>query len=68
VYWYSNTEVYLSKNKLKHNKNIKNRLKRCEDILNKKIMNYKPVNDLVFVVHGMAQKLYKNKIIKCCDQ
>lgn len=26
------------------------------------------VTHLVFVVHGIAQKLYENSIVKCCDE
>lgn len=54
--------------KIKHQIKL-NRIRRCirqvED--DKEEIKFKEVTHLVFVVHGMAQKLQKNKIIECCN-
>ena len=66
-------EIMHSKlSKLKHKIKI-NRIRRCikhaEDVPDENYQNMKlkEVTHLVFVVHGVAQKLQKNKIIECCD-
>lgn len=82
IIWYSKDEVYLEKkntnvieimqsklSKFKHKIKL-NRIKRCIKTLredDQQDLSQQEVTHLVFVVHGVAQKLQKNHIRKCCN-
>jgi hypothetical protein len=84
ISWYSKNEIYLEKknksviDKMQHslsklrNKIIKGiRVRRGWKSLKIKEDGdgkYKEATHLIFVVHGIAQKLYEHSIVKACDE
>jgi hypothetical protein len=83
ISWYSKDELYWEKknmsviDKMQHgfsklrNKIKGNRIKRGWKSVKLKEDGdgkFKQITHLVFVVHGIAQKLYEHSIIKACDE
>lgn len=83
VIWYTKDEVYFEKNNMtvmdkmhltfmKLRKKIHfDRIHRgylCPDFTYDHATHSKEITHLVFVIHGIAQKLDRSKIYKCCDR